>query len=241
MPKYTRWMPTIVMSIVAMLPLTVARGDIYTAIPYASNSSGSVSDHMVDPLVGPTTHDYSKTTGDVTWKFDYINNVNPKENITINGWARFSLDGLPDDAIIESASVSLWAYALDGGGAPMVVTALAIDPMAADAETLYGATASGMVLSGSGGNFGPMSIPLNGVGLDHLQDAISQGWVAVGYKYDGPQLTLDKGYRCYGADQLSSVRWPKIEITYVPEPTALMLLGLGGAAVLGRRRKRVRK
>ena len=215
MPQYSRWMPMIVMSVVAMLPLAVARGDTYTAIPYASNASGSVSDHMVDPLIGPTTHDYAKTTGDVIWSFDYINLVNPVENITANGWVRFSLDGLPDDAIIQSASVSLTRYGFVGAaGAPMVVTALAIDPMAADAGTLYGATAAGTVLSSSAGNgIGPLSVPLNGDGLAHLQNAISQDWVALGYKYNGPQTTLDYGVKCRGADYFAPFDRPMIEIT----------------------------
>ena len=222
MPKYTRWMPTIVMSIVAMLPLTVARGETYTASSYSTSSSGSVSDHMVDPLIGPTTHDYAKTTGDVIWSFDYINLVNPVENITAHGWVRFSLAGLPPDAVIQSASARLVRYGFVGAaGAPMVVTAVTVNPETATPESLHNAAATGTVLSASDGNgIGPLVVPLNGDGLAHLQSAMSQGWVALGYKYNGAQTTLDYGVKCRGANYFNPFDRPTIEITYaLPDPT----------------------
>ena len=163
MREYTRQMPATVISIVAMLPLAAAQAQLsYTANPYASNATGSVSDHVTDPIIGPTTHEYSKTTGDLVWGYDYINLLDPDEDIFINGWARFSLDGLPADATIESATVSLYAYGYFQPGAlgdPMVVTALFINPMTASAQTLYNATTNGTVLSAPAGNLLEMEGP----------------------------------------------------------------------------------
>ena len=218
MREYTRQMPAAVMSIVAMLPLAAAQAQLsYTANPYASNATGSVSDHVTDPIIGPTTHEYLKTTGDLVWGYDYINLLDPDEDIFINGWARFSLDGLPADATIESATVSLYAYGYFQPGAlgdPMVVTALSINPMTASAQTLYNATNNGTVLSAPAGNLLEMEVPLNGNGLAHLQNAISQGWVALGYRYAGSQGVIDRGYKCHGADYYDATKWPKIAITY---------------------------
>lgn len=96
------------------------------------------------------------------------------------GFAKFDVSTIPDDAVITAAS--FFYYVVSQQGDPATdVTLVSVDPVSADAASLWNAIVNGPVVSPElTSDRGWVERPLNAAGVAALQSALTQDWVALG-------------------------------------------------------------
>jgi hypothetical protein len=96
------------------------------------------------------------------------------------GFAKFDVSTIPDDAVITEASFFYYVVSQQGDPATEV-TLVSVDPVTAGAQDLWNAVVGGPVVSPElVSDRGWVERPLNAAGVAALQSALVQDWIALG-------------------------------------------------------------